>query len=226
MWNKIQRIYIGTQQVRPKRHPWANTLLYMPLNWNTTNYWTLWWSWTWNWTASYTTLSSWIQVANPWSNAYILTPSLSDTSPLTLQCWMLWHWLVRNDSNNWTRNFKQLLCWWTTNGYPTWNYTNVAYFYNGSWYWTDIEKDITKWQLVTLVYWNNWIYWYVNWVNFYSDSSKTSFVAKTQWFYINYDAHSSRYWNWKYSDLIIERKQRTAQEISDYYNQTKANYWL
>ena len=30
MWNKIQRIYIGTEQIRPvyKREPWANTIAY------------------------------------------------------------------------------------------------------------------------------------------------------------------------------------------------------
>jgi hypothetical protein len=30
----------------------------------------------------------------------------------------------------------------------------------------------------------------------------------------------------KMSELILESKDRTAQEISDYYNQTKGNYWL
>lgn len=40
-----------------------------------------------------------------------------------------------------------------------------------------------------------------------------------------------RYWNarrstWYVRDFIVETIPRTAQEISDYYNQTKSNYWL
>jgi len=29
-----------------------------------------------------------------------------------------------------------------------------------------------------------------------------------------------------YSEIIIESSKRTAQEITDYYNSTKSNYWL
>jgi hypothetical protein len=34
-----------------------------------------------------------------------------------------------------------------------------------------------------------------------------------------------RWWAY-YSNMILENKVRTAQEISDYYNLTKWNYWL
>jgi len=35
-----------------------------------------------------------------------------------------------------------------------------------------------------------------------------------------------RHWMWYLSEIIIEDKARTAQEIAGYYNQTKWDYWI
>lgn len=82
---------------------------------------------------------------------------------------------------------------------PTWIWTN-AVFTNNNWLQTLYIDWQQKWTSSVTLNTQNWI-----------------LIWKWQWNY---------YFDWKVSNLIIENKVRTAQEISDYYNQTKANYGL
>ena len=67
--------------------------------------------------------------------------------------------------------------------------------------------------------WNK-LSWYVNW-NFIN----TVTMSTDQWSF-QYSTQYSELQPWTYWEIIVEDKARTAQEVSDYYNQTKANYWL
>jgi hypothetical protein len=43
---------------------------------------------------------------------------------------------------------------------------------------------------------------------------------------IGWSAVWGRYFDGRLSNVIIEDKVRTAQDVADYYNLTKSNYWL
>lgn len=71
--------------------------------------------------------------------------------------------------------------------------------------------------------------YYIDW-QLVATSNWTIWLANTR-FRIWCASYGANYWDeyfseWYYSSLILENKARSSQEISDYYNQTKSNYWL
>ena len=219
--HELKNAYIGEYGWKP----WANTLLYMPLNWDTKdevsgN------NGTWSWNTQYQTLSSWLKVANCDTWSYILTPSISMNTALTLNVWMYhisWDAIVRCDWQENPRNFYQSAisptgAWW-------------GWYYGSTYYWWGLDWT-NWWKNIVLTCWSWWIDVYVNWTNIYHNWNITSFVWKTQQRWINVDQSKNVWaswripWSWYYSNIIVENKVRTAQEISDYYNLTKSNYWL
>ena len=67
---------------------------------------------------------------------------------------------------------------------------------------------------------------YLNW-EYIGESTTRPSQIPTWWslWAVHISSHSDKY-IWYISNAILENKARTAQEISDYYNQTKSNYWL
>jgi hypothetical protein len=63
---------------------------------------------------------------------------------------------------------------------------------------------------------------YINWQEVWTSSQTldTQNSLNIWWRYASY------YFDWKISEFIIENQARTAQEVADYYNQTKSNYGL
>jgi hypothetical protein len=101
------------------RTPWANTLLYMPLDWDVYDEVSQ-TDWTWYWTTTYNTLTSWLKVAYCDSSSYILSPNITLGTSLTISWWVLWgnsgYSLVRIDHLT-PRDFYQIatdssVAWW------------------------------------------------------------------------------------------------------------------
>lgn len=194
-----------------------NTMLYMPMDWDAENKvdWTL---WTWSWTETYYTLSNWINVAHSNSSHYLLTPTVANSTPLTVSCWIYrnsWDQIVRADSNSWTRSFPQI---WTGN-----NVWWVRFHYSWTWYWWDVTIE-NWWHNIIWVFWTNWIVWYIDWHKI-CESSFNSYLWRTQQRWIWYDQFVRNVpWDWYYSNLIIESKEWSADEALSYYYQTRNDY--
>ena len=205
-------IYAPITWIVQPRTPWVNTVLYMPLEWNTTdmslNPKTI----TNDWNAWYSTISSGLQVLNLTWSQYLST---------SLDIW-----------TTFTVNFYLYLSWTTIQ--MIWSYgpdSNLWLFHSGwdlvTWSWNNIaipSFNLNSWHLITIV--NSWSErkTYMDW------TLKSTFnisITYTSWkiFYIGSNNTSFKT-TWMYSKFILENKARTAQEISDYYNATKATYGI
>lgn len=113
------------------------------------------------------------------------------------------------------------------------------------WYWVNYSKvSVHSWtggnktRLTSTVSSNNWkwVLWVFVFNNTYVSLYENNVVTKTWYlsapwtwwegFYIWMRRQWYNYFSGLISNLIIENKVRTAQEVSDYYNLTKANYGL
>ena len=118
--------------------------------------------------------------------------------------------------------------------------TNKMVFVN--WWWVDSSSGLMisqRWSS-----WNFWasirqqrchnvitydgtkFEWYVNWVSRWT-WTKTINTGSNK--FSIFGASENPAWNgfnWWMSELILEDKVRTAQEVLDYYNLTKSNYWF
>lgn len=207
MWNKIQRIYIGTDLVRPKWKPWANTIAYFPFssdaidvtgNNTLTNSWTQDWLWRKFTSASSITTPSWTVAYVNYRikiNAY---PSGNNATCLSNQKGMGYY-----PSHNSAGLKKKIFVWynssfsaWTVTFQPTtWTWHNISYGYD--WTKTIYSIDGTTWTL-------------------YNGSGYN--------FGNQFDVSQGN--NITISKLILETVAWTAENILDYYNQTKWNYGL
>lgn len=197
--------------------PWANTMLYLPMKtnfddatWNNimTNSW-----------ATITTLN-WVSCWYFYNSTLTCSASPLATNNKTISIWLN----ITTLSSNW-------VIWSNHSGAASWDYIR---FSSGEWilgstYWwsawdtktTTLPPENTWFHLV----WSGWNF-YLNWTD----------VTTTQWTVAAYtQGYPYTIWRqnnwgntyyWYMSELIVEDKIRTAQEIANYYNQTKSNYWL
>lgn len=89
----------------------------------------------------------------------------------------------------------------------------------------------SSWSLLTFTSTGNTFNFYVNWASIWSSSWTINTTAISSSYPLRLmrqnTASSSNYQVRGYiSEVIIENKTRTADEIANYYNQTKANYWI
>lgn len=230
----VKEIFVWTTKVRPAGYtPTSNTVAYYPLNWDVKDY-------SWNWynltetPVSYDTLQSWIKVAyyswrrQSWVPSGVGMSLYSQSLPKTYNVWikgvqyqsntiqifyLLWSWSYRVcdlyiQSNTVGASFWNG-SWWNTatvsSSFALNTRYNVVVTYNNS---TNIVSFYKNWTLIWSV--NNG--WYVNW-SWYS------------WWTIWYSQSNTSSASYL-SNVILENKAWTAQEVSDYYNLTKSNYWL
>jgi hypothetical protein len=228
MWYKLNWIYVWNQKVRPSGwKPWANTIAYYPLtsettvndmsgnNHNLTNSWASFWTY---WNVSCVSLN--------WSSNYLLG-NIWDISLYshTINIWVYvkWEWMI-NMYGQWDPNHK----WWA----EVIQYHQSKFRYS---YWYD---DLDSTNTYSINGWHNvCAQWdrtsnkqiiYVDWV---AQWDRTPTYTHTIWNTQNFtlwknSVYSEAYFNWYISEYIIENKIWTAQEIVNYYNNTKANYWL
>lgn len=206
----------------PWRQPWANTLLYMPMNstnqatdqsWNnvqTTNSWVTFWTY------------QWVDCGY-FNDSHIQVTPFNIPSTVTVLCRC--YCIGRNTSDGKifdTRSgndYLVLINWsgWYAQLRPVGNIDSQ-------------EQAQNQWVLLASTNDSNGSIVYLKWSNI--DNSWTSSYAFT-WFDATtmnigneHNNAVSRYFLWWLSELIVEGKTWTAQEISDYYDQTKWDYWI
>lgn len=201
---------------------WDTKVAYFPLEEDWNDKWKNWISITKAWTITFTTLSSWKKVANfqSWT-VYTGSDFMQKYLP---KSYTVSYWYTVNNSNTNRRNqfyiwwwFQTLECWATTLE-KNWA-TKLYYYWDGSEWSTHHSWWINA---VITVEEQSSAKMYINWSLYTSHSTSPS-----TWFLgIWYAAWSWDYHNWYMSEFIVDGKVRTTTEISNYYNQTKANYWL
>lgn len=224
---ELKNAYIGEYRV-----PWANTVAYYPLtsqttvndlsgnNRNLTNGWSvvfgtyagvscayfdttdakkLYWTLPLSWNTVFT-INVWVyRLSNAsWINPNIFT--LWDT-------WIAWRCFWVGYTNN--NNYYLFYTWGTDR-------TSTTLCTKDAWDMLTITNDGTK---ITM---------YKNNTQFlqYSVTLNVNTTNFTIWSFPYLTDNKWYIYNWYMSEFIIENKERTAQEISDYYNLTKWNYGL
>lgn len=209
-----------------KWKPWSNTLAYYPLNWNLNDYSGNWY----NSIASGGTLTypnnKYLQLSSWYSRFQTSVNSI--TTPLTISLWE--KDIPYNTENNifslwvdglwsWFWSFRLL---WNSWGFEV-SVTNVSAV-------TTSAYSVTSWvwhYLVGIVNPNNYIKLYIDGV--LKETRAISYTPRNPWWYIaiwQCWINFSQSITWYLDEIIFENKERTAQEIADYYNKTKSNYGL
>lgn len=220
MWNKIQKIYIGSNLVRPEvpplYTPTANTLMYMRFKGNYND--EMWNTLTLTWTApTYWATSAWEKYS-----IWVSGTSLANTNI----SWFWWDCTVS--------------CWINPTTESVWR-TIFIYWdkgYSGAWYWLEMNTSrrlyvYRRWgssyridtnQTISADTWTNIIMTH-------SDRNTVIYINGTQANSntYNYDYNSKfSMWSmiWKFDEFIMENKTWTATEVSNYFSATKSYYWL
>ena len=246
MWYKVKKRLIWTQQVRPSEwKPWTDTLAYWKLNWNLNdsssnnrnlkNAWQL----------TFATVD-WIQCAacnwEVYWTWYAYCQSLPTPTVITVnirakatnnRSWTYARWLFHthfnyNGWNDWVR--WEMYSW---NGIPwvnVWSWINFNY---ANYDWVPYSA-LTSRNLRTVVrnnsthqikiYRNSVLYNTKTFSSYIPSWNWNSYFTLWVWYIADNSINRRRYW--RISETIVEQKERTAQEILDYYNQTKSKYWL
>ena len=218
--HELKNAYIGEVWT-----PTSNTIAYYPLNWDGNDY-----SWnnknlTSSWATSYTTVWG-VLSANFGGSNYLYNSSLTCSSigqTFTIAWWFysswqlwvtcmgkasnLWHW--------WGLYYETGLLWriraeTQNNNSPTRFMPSISY--------------VEWWHHLVFTHNSSW------WAIYYDGVSKQtwSMPMDYDWYLIlgaSLDS-STYYFNWNISNLILENKVWTAEEISNYYNSTKSTFWL
>lgn len=187
--------------------PWANTIAYFPFSsnatdvtWNNTltNSWTQDWLW-----RKFTSASS---ITTPsWTVAYV-------NYRIKINAYPTWNSAICLSNQKW-------MGYYPSHGEAVLN-KKIFVWYNSSFSRGDVTFRPTTWT------WHNISYGY--------DWTKTIYsIDGTTWTLYNGSGYNfgnefilSQGSNITISNLILETTAWTSQEISDYYDQTKANYWL
>ena len=211
--------------------PWENTIAYYPLDSNTTvndasrnnrnltNNGTTFWVYQW--------------VDSGYINGNMYFTWISTPSNITINI----RYNLRHKSENY-----HLIAWLrygvsNTNAYWLLMTGEFAGRPNWQWFWIQYNNSstadnyywLTNWMISTEWVWYNWVLtydWatlkiYTNWVLSTSASSSMSNARDTIMLW--WSPENSQV---NLSNVIFEDKVRTADEISNYYNSTKANYWI
>lgn len=221
-YKEIKKVYLGSTQVRPSGwwwwQPWANTLAYRPLSSDLNDY---------SWNNHHFSATSW---------TYSFSDNMCTLQRATISWWSL-NWLSNDFTvNMWTSWFwaNSAFMFSVDNGwYPSWQlywgwpWTEVGFnmIYNNNFYWAYKPS-----------YWGVWVHLFT-WIKtattitLYIDGVQQDQTTGTFWTFTwhnNTWLWRNVFWSWTGTcwEIIIEDKARTAQEILDYYNQTKSNYWL
>ena len=226
MWYKIKRIMMRPngveKQVRPDTwwKPWANTVFYFPLksdildySWNNISAsggWTITYQW-WAWAliSNVITINYSTQPTNFTASCFMKNVTTSDIvvafSNLQSGWWYKGWDIATNVYNAWQPNSIRIECLWAGPSRkqaftPTWWNTTTRHL-------VTFVKDGT----------NSMWYFYID--GSLAGSNSLVWTAST-WSYRISD------WKMYMWDVILENKCWTSAEVSKYYNQTKATYWL
>lgn len=227
MWYKLQWIYVWADKVRPTGwKPWANTVLYLPLNWDVKDpYNNVTYSWG-TWSAMYDTWSTGVQAAKFWwSNAISIWTSLDFTwgnGEITICYWFTTTAPSRDQRCSQNKSWKYFNITGITSSkvrlYVMHTNTSTAANITGT---TTLTAN-TKY-LYTATIKSSWdIKLYLNWqlensATIWPLKSLTSQFWQCIWAWRQWN---SEFWRWMIREFIVEDRIWTDQEIADYYTQT------
>lgn len=245
MTKYIDRYYLNGEEYGIKFggwgwQPWANTILYLPIDDSDTSstvydHSTNQSDFSWYWTAWYETLASGKKVITlSWSNWIYIDDDIITAQPKTIS---LWHYRDWNQSNDWSIFVSQ-----NDNPWPRWlivAYTNnnnwMSAFYGDNADWRNYGNRFNPldqtWYNMVVVLNSNTITLYVNWnqetTGSWSTPVFTGIPANSFWFTRSNNRNTNtRFMSWKLGSVIIEDKAWTSDEITDYFNQTKSLYGI
>lgn len=249
MGYKLTWMYIWQQKIRPSPwwQPWVNTLVYLTLDGNTTDTsgngrdGTLNFS---SYTYEYLSWNSWTQyIKMVWNNSMndCISWTYSSTAlwswDRTVSCWLKFFTLKSDIDTSVSPFYLGAL-----NGGTIWGWFGMYNFAADSWQ----NKQIWILRYYSDPQNQNYSDYDYNWHNYiitYNDTNKGKMYIDGQQITMTSDANSSfntsntAYQLWPirtsiawmtiwYSSFIIEDKAWTDQEISDYFDLTKWDYWV
>jgi len=227
---KIKKVYLGQRQIRPDTswNPWAYTVAYYPLKSDFKDY-----SWknrdgTSSWSCTFQDngcyFAQWyVSIPTPTElgTSWVCTFSLwiKEWNPMTWWPYSRWYNKIVGQRYEWNDSKTSFCVWWAWD-----NGSSTKYQINES---SKIfENNKREYVTVTYTWWSTYKV-YRNWslVGTYNYSFNPKNNLWTSNWYINY---FNNWWsvNRTLSEIIIESKVRTDQEISDYFNKTKSKYWI
>lgn len=246
LWSTdIKKVFLGSTQIRPWWwQPWADTILYYDFehtSWTTesnlattgsTYDWifsatpTIWTLTSWKkyfdteWTV-YSATSSWFSTVD-YSNATVciwLNPQDTTTKSYFWQSWWNTPW-------GWTASWLgTIFCEKTSSSYSMELWQT---------YWKTVSTSnvpVNTWTCLTITNYNETVTIYCNWVQVTQWTNGYAWVSNSTklcigWAYAYWSATPSSVWDVWYWSVIVENKVRTAQEIADYFDLTKWDYWI
>ena len=219
-----KKIYIRVDE--PPFTPWANTIAYYKFDWNlndssgnnrnlsiaagTFTYGTE------SWWAKYVYMPK-----DSYTNNYTSMPYNSASYNISLwakRVWSIPTWWIVVDFHNGNNYFPRVVL---TESSIALVVSRTTPFPSGF--------NTAQWHYYCLSISNNSATCYIDWAYYWTgalnsyNNNLPYFRINTAWYAGDYP-YQSRDGN--LSELIIENAPRTAQEISDYYNATKADYWI
>ena len=217
----ISKCFLWDTQVRPSGwQPWANTIAYYPLN-STDNFNDKSGNW-YNLTNSNVTIWTYQQVSCAYFNwnSYATNSSVVNGTTRTLSAWV---YITTNTSSN-----MWVICTWDT-------FNSFVGLWVNSWKWyiTDRWYHDERWTISILNWWHLLTATITNWTTMilYTDGVQNASYNfnRSSWNSITIWARTGSWTEkltWYVSEVILENKARTAQEVSDYFNLTKSQYWI
>jgi len=223
MWNKIQRIYIGDHNlVYPKWKPSSSTIAYYPLTaTDTVN------DKSWNWK---NLTNTWVTFGTVWNvscatfngSSYLNRSESLFTwsSTFTVNLWYRRTWTYAAHYNVfavWTAGWTNSFIIWMTE--TDWKMM--------LWWWTN---DRNTWYSLTENTWLNIVVTHSWWtVKVYGNGSlvytwTVSYSIQSWYTWVGCWTTNNACMIWNLSNVIIENKVRTAQDVKDYYDGTKSLY--
>jgi len=225
-WYKIKRVLIRQNGVQKQIYPawwtpWANTILYVPMeddlldhSWNSVSL-TQWG------TVTLTTLS-WVKCAS--TNVSWLFANFSwDWTNLTITWWIYdtnswsnvekYYWALGSNITSWNA------WWWSWDNKYILNYINIGgvNIYN-----TTVGKN--SWQLITIT--KQWTTWKMyKWTTLLGSVS-TSYWWNSQRVNLWARLYSSTWFVWYMWGWVVENKTWTNDDVQSYYDLTKSKYGL
>lgn len=219
---QISKVFVWDTQVRPSGwQPWANTLCYLPIDANDTT--STVYDHSWNWkdfsctNCSFQTLSSGKRVLSL-SNGYLSRSwAMFSSGDFTVNIWVSWCAKLFSNIdissyNYWIEIYKNSVALFQRNAISNINWTSIE----NSWYNICVIINDDYNQKV-----------YINWTQVGSSSENPRWSSMSGiTTYLWYTRWSQQASTWRIWAVILETGNWTVQEMLDYYNSTKSDYWL
>lgn len=226
-------------EMKKKRVPWTNTVAYYPFTSTSTNIDQSWnghtlTTFTW---ITFETIASWLSVArfswsSSWNSCKVQSWDFTMNNRWTLSIW------ANPEHNGWGYPDKYILFRASKNPNvePTiWMHTarSGVYTARNRWNWVWVEYYST---VLPIVDWNwhhflvtaSWtsLSLYIDWIFVWDNTTTVPSMTDTGRIFIGSNDDNYYWYKWLLSEAIFEDRVRAIQEVVDYYNNSKSNYWL